>query len=286
MKINTILFLTDFSGNAANAFYYTLNFAKKVKASITVLHTYHLPIVGVPIVGAEVPLDSIERQIEFSERIEKEHIEDLLKQAKLLAPDVICAYLIKEGSVTSSISEIIKNENIDIIFMGTKGAGKLASILFGTVTGKVIEKASCPVFIVPDHASYSPLKNILYGSDYEKSDFSVLNNIADLAEIFDGEITIANVCDQEDNIGNVLLERFEILVRKNISFQNLKFISIIDKDVVHAIDQYAEEKNIDLIVMNSHKRTLFQKIYDRSLTKKLSYQTHIPLLAYHTNGIG
>jgi nucleotide-binding universal stress UspA family protein len=285
MAINRILFLTDFSKNAANAFYYTLNFAGKVAASITVLHTYHIPITGMPIVGVEVPVDSIEKQIEFSERAEREHMEDLLKQAKLVAPGVTCSCLLKEGSVISSLSEIVKKEKIDIIFMGTKGAGKLEGLLFGTVTGKVIETAHCPVFIIPDHASYSPLKNILYGSDYEKSDFKALKDIAGLAEKFGGEITIANVCDQEgSDLENASLKKFETLVRKNIGFPKLNFVSILDKDIVHGIDQYAEEKNVNLVVMNSHHRTLFQRMHDRSLTKKLSYQTQIPLLAYHTNG--
>jgi nucleotide-binding universal stress UspA family protein len=285
MSIKKILFLTDFSANAANALYYTLNFARKINASITVLHTYHLPIVGVPIVGAEVPIDNIERQIIFSEKAEREHIEDLLKQAKSVAPDVSCTYMLKEGSVTDSIGEIIKKENFDIIFMGTKGAGPLTGLLFGTVTGEVIGTAPCPVFVIPDQAIYSPLKNIFYATDYEKSDFAALQNVAALAGIFEGEITIANVCDKEEVSANASLKKFETLVRKNISFPKLKFVSIMDKDVVHAIDQYAEEKNVDLIVMKSHKRTLFQKIFDRSLTKKLSYQTHTPLLAYHSNGI-
>jgi nucleotide-binding universal stress UspA family protein len=156
MSINKILFLTDFSSNATNAFYYTLNFAERVKASIIVLHTYHLPMVGMPIVGAEVPIDNIEKEIAMSERSEKEHIEDLLKQAKLVAPEVICTYLLKEGSLIDYTLETIKKENIDIIFMGTKGAGPLASFLFDTATGKVIEKVSCPVFVIPDHVSYSP----------------------------------------------------------------------------------------------------------------------------------
>jgi nucleotide-binding universal stress UspA family protein len=285
MSINRILFLTDFSENATNAFYYTLNFARKVNASIIVLHTYHLPIVGLPIVGAEVPLDNIERQIIFSERSEKEQIEDILRQAKLIAPEVKCSYMLKEGSLIDYTSEIIKKEKIDIIFMGTKGAGPLKSLLFGTVTGKVIETAACPVFVIPDHANYSPLKNIFYATDYRESDFGVLKNIVMLAETFEGEITMANVNDQDENFENIVLKKYEELIRKKISFPKLKFISIIDKDVVHAIEKYAEEKNVNLVVMNSHKRTLFQKIYDRSLTKKLSYTTHIPLLAYHSNGI-
>jgi nucleotide-binding universal stress UspA family protein len=169
--------------------------------------------------------------------------------------------------------------------MGTKGAGPLASFLFDTATGKVIEKVSCPVFVIPDHVSYSPLKNIFYASDLKKSDCDVLKDVASLAEMFEGEITVANVSDKEDQMENSIMKKFEEAVRKNVSFPKFKFISIIDKDVIHAIDKYAEDENVDLVVMNSHKRTTFKKIFARSLTKKLSYKTHTPLLAYHSNGI-
>jgi len=36
-----------------------------------------------------------------------------------------------------------------------------------------------------------------------------------------------------------------------------------------------------LLVMSTHQRTLFDKIFGKSITKKIAFHTKVPLMAFH-----
>ena len=69
-------------------------------------------------------------------------------------------HLLEEEKIDSSISAILgsnssralvdmaENENFDLIVVGSRGLGSAASFLLGSVSKKVVSKASCDVLVV------------------------------------------------------------------------------------------------------------------------------------------
>ena len=53
-----------------------------------------------------------------------------------------------EGSEAESILNFAKNNQADIIIMGTRGMGALKGLLLGSISRKVIHYANCPVMVV------------------------------------------------------------------------------------------------------------------------------------------
>ncbi|MGZ7069610.1 MAG: universal stress protein, partial [Methanobacterium sp.] len=53
-----------------------------------------------------------------------------------------------EGSPADIIVRKIKEENIDLVVMGTSGKHGLDRFLLGSVTENVVRSASCPVLVV------------------------------------------------------------------------------------------------------------------------------------------
>ena len=60
---------------------------------------------------------------------------------------------------------------------------------------------------------------------------------------------------------------------------------IIDEDIPVAIDNYIKEKKGDLLTTFTHELNLFEKIFARSVTRKLAYQGNIPLLAFKRKSV-
>jgi nucleotide-binding universal stress UspA family protein len=52
-------------------------------------------------------------------------------------------------------------------------------------------------------------------------------------------------------------------------------------DVDEAISQFATDKNIDLIVIIQKEQSIISKLFLKSHTKKLAYQSNVPVLAVH-----
>jgi nucleotide-binding universal stress UspA family protein len=48
-----------------------------------------------------------------------------------------------------------------------------------------------------------------------------------------------------------------------------------------AINQFAMDKHIDLIIIVQKEQTILSKLFIKSHTKKLAYQSTIPVLAVH-----
>ncbi|MFN8434571.1 MAG: universal stress protein [Anaerolineales bacterium] len=55
---------------------------------------------------------------------------------------------ILEGDPASAILEVAKIRNSDVIIMGSRGLGRLAGLLLGSTSQKVVSHAPCPVLIV------------------------------------------------------------------------------------------------------------------------------------------
>lgn len=53
-----------------------------------------------------------------------------------------------EGNPAEVILEVAKAQNSNVIVMGSRGLGKLAGLLLGSTSQKVVSHAPCPVLIV------------------------------------------------------------------------------------------------------------------------------------------
>jgi nucleotide-binding universal stress UspA family protein len=65
---------------------------------------------------------------------------------------------VREGTPFSEIVRFAKEQQIDLIIMGTHGHTGLTHMLLGSVTEKVVRKAPCPVLTVrhPEHEFVHP----------------------------------------------------------------------------------------------------------------------------------
>jgi nucleotide-binding universal stress UspA family protein len=53
-----------------------------------------------------------------------------------------------EGNSAEAIIEVAKTRNSDVIVMGSRGLGRLAGLVLGSTSQKVVSHAPCPVLIV------------------------------------------------------------------------------------------------------------------------------------------
>jgi nucleotide-binding universal stress UspA family protein len=53
-----------------------------------------------------------------------------------------------EGPPAEAILSVAETRNVDLIIMGTRGLGRLAGLLIGSQSQKVVAQANCPVMLV------------------------------------------------------------------------------------------------------------------------------------------
>ncbi len=72
-----------------------------------------------------------------------------LEEAKKTVPETVKAeYLKKTGDAGPLLEELAKENNCDLIVMGSRGLGALNSFLLGSVSNYMLTHAECPIFII------------------------------------------------------------------------------------------------------------------------------------------
>lgn len=93
-----------------------------------------------------LPLDD---EIYQLNQILNERSEENLKEFdKLNEDDLKITHVIREGSPAKVILEVAKEENIDLIVMGSSGKSGFDRFIMGSVADKVVNSAKCAVLII------------------------------------------------------------------------------------------------------------------------------------------
>jgi nucleotide-binding universal stress UspA family protein len=151
LKLNKILYPTDFSEYSLTALPYAVGLTQQNDAELYCLHVVEMPheeyLTGeymVPLNIPHVPEDKILRTARA--RLEKFVTENLSEIDKKVTSRVLV------GAPFVEIIRYARDQSIDLIVIGTHGRSALAAMLLGSVAEKVVRKAPCPVLTVRDPA--------------------------------------------------------------------------------------------------------------------------------------
>ncbi|MEJ2735883.1 MAG: universal stress protein [Anaerolineae bacterium] len=139
MMFKRILLATDGSSHAQEALAYAQGLALRDEAQIIVVHAFD----PVPTYLGESWGDQvIARQVSLGEGVAKNAAQRLGKAGV----DVITEVL--EGPPADAILRVADVRECDLIVMGSRGHGTLASLLLGSVSHRVLAHARVPVMII------------------------------------------------------------------------------------------------------------------------------------------
>ena len=264
-----ILVPTDFSDDARNASHYAAKLAEKLKANITLLHAYMLPT---PV--SEVPYVMIN-----AEEMQKENEEIATAEADKLRASykVQVNYIVRLGFPSDEIEAVVEDSEADLVVMGMKGKRAVEKIV-GSTTTSTLKKIRNPLLIVPEKASYRDIKQITYATDFSyEVNPKIYAPLLELLKIFDGQLNIVHV-EKSPEEGKPQEIPGELKLEKFFGDVHHQFHTVTDAHVKHGIESYLKDHPTDLLVMVTHSRSFWERMFGKSHTKEMVYNTHIPLL--------
>jgi nucleotide-binding universal stress UspA family protein len=135
-----ILVPIDFTDVSASALDWAIELAASVGATITVMHSYAIPMVGFPD-GALIPTATAAAGL--GEAAQKALDEVVARRRR---PDgVSLTAVLREGEPWQEIQRVADDIEADLIVIGTHGRHGLARALLGSVAEEVIRNAHRPV---------------------------------------------------------------------------------------------------------------------------------------------
>lgn len=269
--------LLDYAQNAAE---YAIQFAATFEARITLMHSFHIPVVD-----PMVPSEYLTEMAETAEKRARKSMEEEIARLKSLYPDldVDIDYHTCMGFAADEIVNLSKKMGVSAILMGTRHKDTLQRILVGSVMGNVLENAAMPVIVIPNEVAYKPITNIMFASEYNDSeDVQSIRKAINFVERLNATLYSVHVdTDEPDENEISRLDGIRELFHKEIDTGKLHFENIYDEDVVSALLNFSEHNEIDMMMMVTHKRSFFERLFDRSLSKTMAFRSDIPMIIFH-----
>ena len=269
-SINHIFFPTDFSKNAKRALPFAAEVALKADAKLTLFHATQ---------------ETMDMAPDF-EKTRDQVIDDTSKNFdKLLNSlkgdrynDLEISTVIQDGQTVTALLNQVNERSIDLIVMGTKGVTGDRNVILGSVASSVIQKSPVPVLAVPIGSSLDNFKNTIFTSDYKQGDLVALSDSIDLAKLFDSSVDVLHVSDQKNMESEIKFRGFRELVNEHINYENISFYHEYELDFFPTVSQFLADRPNSLLVMVRYKKSFWEKLKNRSLSKEMSFYSKVPLL--------
>jgi nucleotide-binding universal stress UspA family protein len=271
--MNKILVPTDFSFAARNAAIYAVNLAKDIGATVVLLHIYPVPVpmMDIPIIA----ITPDELQLE-SERLLKIELDFIEQQTS-----VIVQIAAKMGLTVDEILE--EEKSAFMLVMGMKVATKVSEHLIGSITTTVLRKVKTPLLVIPENSSYKKPEKIVFACDYNsKTHVDTVESLKKFSKIFDAKIYIVNIMqDKSIKIDKSLQTKLdsELSELSHIYYFSEK------EDLVEGIIEFVNLHKADMIAIIPHQYNLIEHLFHKSISKKIAFHTHVPLITLPDNHI-
>ena len=271
-----ILFPTDFSETANNAFLYALNLAKSIDAQVYVMHVYELPMIT-----GSLSAGLIQNVYETVEMGSFDNFKDNIPQLRQIAEEnnlanIPMKFILEEGNFLYILREIITEESIDFVVMGTDGQSGIEKMLFGSNTINAITSMKIPILSIPKGMTFKGFQNIGFTTVFDQKDQEALRYLVGIANRHQAKIHCMYV-SKDGKYNEAAVEDW----KAQFANDPVIFDVYYDGDPVNAVLDFIKEKEIDLLTVVSRNKGFFDKIFSPGFTKKIANKNITPLFVFH-----
>ncbi len=244
MRFRNILFPVDFSARSHAAVPHVRAMAEHFGASVTLLHVVEGP-------AAWASANDGGYFIEFDlPQLMKEADERLAAFAAVDFPTGAVTRMVEQGDPGSSITELAKTWNADLIMMPSHGRGVFRAALLGSVTAKVLHDAHCAVWTgahledaeIPKHTA---IQTVMCALDLEEGSLDLLKASHHFAEAWKANGYIVHSVPGTDSRPDMYYDQPLVVFLKDNA---RKAIAKLQKDAGTAFGVCLEAGNISDIV--------------------------------------
>jgi len=287
LEIKLILCPIDFSEFSVRAYRHALSLAEHYQSKLVALHVVELW--RHPSVGFTASAGLYEEFCQALCEGGKEQLQEFVKQSPndKIQPEL----LVHEGIAPDSILSIAQARKADVIVMGTHGRRGYDRLMLGSVTDRVMRKASCPVLVVshaPDASATGAehrLTQVLFCTDFSDNSKRALRYAISATDEYDAELTLLHVLEEtpipakKQEATAAATEQLEKLIspeeRKALRVKTAVRIGKPYRQII----QLAAELSADIVIMGVHGRGALDLAVFGSTTYRVMQLGPCPVLA-------
>jgi nucleotide-binding universal stress UspA family protein len=270
-----ILVPTDFSPLSKVAVEYAVEIGNMLNGKITLVHVITIP--NTIRVTMHEKMKDIQDEMMQSVDVD---MKNLIREVSysVTTGNLIQHSVVRNADFKEAVLEEAARLHSGLIVMGTRGASGIKKTLVGSNTSSVIsETKEIPVLAVPSTCKFHGLKDIVYASDLKHLEVE-LKILMPYVQRFGTTIHLLHVTSTGTDIA-ALEDKIEHTI-KTLGYSNVVTVVTVDDNVHDAILQYVGVSKASLLAMFTHNPTFYEKLFDKSVTRAMTFDSNVPLLAF------
>ena len=270
LSVKNVLFATDFSATSEAALPYATAICRRFRSTLHLAHV--LSETGLLMMTGGVDYVSMGTIYEDAHNEAKDKLDQIAAHFETIPHH----NYVRHGVVWKNLAEIIEQNEIDLIVVGTHGRTGLGKLLLGSVAESILRHASCPVLTVGPRVSgraklpefqnqggdLAPveleLRQILFATNFAKDAPRMAQEAAWLADEFHARLTLMHVMEDYTHLGSKPepieenLQRLRELIPNTAELQYIPETLLEFGDAPERILKAAEEREADMIILGAH----------------------------------
>ena len=286
--MKTILVPTDFSPNADNALHYALNLADHLHGKVILLHNVENPVdytgAGVggfatsdPLLSATPVYPPAFNQGDALQHISEDRLNELVLKLRQTTSVALESTTVA-GSLTDNLNNLVREQRVDLVVMGTKGATNFLERIIGSNTASYMQVAVCPVLAVPAKATFSKWERIAYAFELERTGGTFLNQLFSLTDSFSPAINLITV---ESKFELDIVPDHQIMedIKNKFPNRNITFTKRESDYPAQVLEEFALSQQMDILAVAIINRGFLESFIHSSVSEKLVFQSVVPVLS-------
>jgi nucleotide-binding universal stress UspA family protein len=285
IRVNNILFLTDFSGASERALPFVREIAREYSAHVSALH------VVVPDVLTSMTPDSPSAAMELQEASAKADMQRVETQLTGVRNQTV---VIAAKDVWTAVEPMLNGNQVDLIVLGTSGRTGLPKLLLGSTAEEVFRRSPVPVITIgpsvrPGDTNCARWGRVLFASDFAPESAEAAPYAISFAEENDAQLTLLHVLEiagerkaakkQGLTVAEAMHQLHEIIPREAGLWCRPETVVEFGKPSAKILDT-AKQRNADLIVLGIRgtSHILVASHLERSIAHRIVAHASCPVL--------
>lgn len=275
-QLQKILVPFDFSETGMLALEHAGHMASLAKADIEILHVLPISEYHFEIPEPTLHIKNYDHVNSIVEDRLNEAVDGLLRRFGVKAKSFSA-----RGSVAREVVEQVKENNIDLVIMGTHGAKGFEELFLGSNAHKVVNISPCPVITVQTHATRIGFTNIVIPIDRTAHSREKVDIAIRFAILYDAKLHILGLLESDEEREYDKLQIILDQVQHAIEHAKLRFSRHTVKGDNLAIEamRYGPEVNADLIMIMTDHESAITGVFLGAWAKQIVNHSRIPVMS-------
>jgi nucleotide-binding universal stress UspA family protein len=278
-----ILVPTDFSKPAQIAIDVATDIAKKANAEVILLHVIEEASGSSFNISGEVTTSGGWEDKLFTMKL----IERSKKQMAKVVVDLRASGLkVKEelrlGTAFHGMRDIISEQKVDLVVMGTAGHTKLEEMIIGSNTEKVVRYSKCPVLTVHKKPVSTDFRSIVYATSMSQDEEIFSRIVRETQRMYDATVHLVRINTPANFQRDAVVKKYMQDFAKKLQLKNFTINVFNDLTEEEGIIYFADSIGADMIAMSTHGRTGFAHVLAGSIAEDVVSHSKRPVLTFVT----